>query len=50
MVGISTEAWAGACRIFVWSHCIMIPLSLWKLVDIAVWLYRHVNISVGLTP
>ena len=26
---------------------VSVPLGIWKLIDIAIWLYEHVSISVG---
>jgi hypothetical protein len=26
---------------------ISVPLAVWKLIDILVWIYNHVNISIG---
>lgn len=26
--------------------CIFVPLGLWKLVDIVIWLYKHVSITI----
>jgi len=26
-----------------------LPLALWKLVDIAIWLYKHVDITINLS-
>jgi len=26
--------------------CIFVPLGLWKLVEIIIWLYKHVSISI----
>lgn len=25
--------------------CVAIPLAVWKLIDIAIWLFRHVSIG-----
>lgn len=34
-----------------WMLCISIPLSLWKLIDIAIWLCgwvaKHVHVTLG---
>lgn len=26
---------------------VSVPLGIWKLIDICIWLYEHVSISVG---
>lgn len=28
-----------------WALAVTIPLALWKLVDIAIWLWRHVDFN-----
>ena len=30
--------------------CIAVPLAIWKLVDIAIWIYQHVSVHVGFGP
>lgn len=25
----------------------MLPLAIWKVIDIAIWLFKHVSISIG---
>lgn len=25
--------------------CVSVPLAAWKLIEIAVWLFKHINIS-----
>jgi hypothetical protein len=38
----------GDALIFMfWVAGLSVPLAIWKLIDIAVWLYRHVTISFG---
>jgi hypothetical protein len=34
-------------KMAAWALCISIPLALWKLVDIAIWLWAHVHIAIG---
>ncbi len=37
----------GLMRLFMWAATLAVPLALWKLVDIAVWVCRHVSVSFG---
>jgi hypothetical protein len=34
-------------RIVIISLCISVPLAIWKLVDIAIWLWARVHITIG---
>ena len=37
-------------QLFQWvvvALIIMLPLAIWKLVDICIWLWQHVSINVG---
>ncbi len=27
--------------------CLFVPLGLWKLIDIAIWLYNNIHVQVG---
>ncbi len=31
--------------IMIFALCIAIPLAIWKLVEIAIWLWNHVSIT-----
>jgi len=43
---VNSEAFNGMARIFAFLLIIGIPLALWKLVDIAVWLFNNVEIGL----
>jgi hypothetical protein len=30
-----------------WMLCLSVPLAIWKLVDIAIWLWHHTHIHFG---
>ncbi len=30
-----------------WALCVSIPLGIWKLIEIIVWLWNHVTIDFG---
>lgn len=34
-----------AWRLMVITLCISVPLGLWKLVEIVIWLFKHIDIS-----
>ncbi len=36
-----------ALKAIAWLLAIFIPLGMWKLVEIAIWLYQNVSVSVG---
>ena len=38
-------AFAGLAFMF-FGACLLIPFGLWKLVEVVVWLFKHINISV----
>jgi len=40
----SLTRWVGLGIILL---CIFVPLGLWKLVEIVIWLFKNVNISIG---
>jgi hypothetical protein len=39
----------GLMKRMAWIIAITLPLALWKLVDIAIWLYKHVDIAINLS-
>lgn len=41
------EGLIGLMRLFMWTAVVSVPLAVWKLVDIAVWVCRHVSVSFG---
>lgn len=32
---------------FKYIPIICIPLAIWKVIDIVIWLFKHVSISIG---
>jgi len=36
----------GIFEIGLWAIVIMFPLAIWKLIEIVIWLIKHVSISV----
>lgn len=38
--------WSGAFRLFGFLLFIGVPLAIWKLIDIAIWLVTHVHIGI----
>ena len=36
-----------AMALLLWTAVIAVPLALWKLVEIFVWVCRHVSVSWG---
>jgi len=42
------EAIDSMYRVGIVTLAISVPLALWKLFDIAYWVYKNVSISVGL--
>lgn len=45
MFGDLGDAIVGALRLMFWLLVAAIPLAIWKLVDIAIWLFSHVSVS-----
>lgn len=41
------DAVVGAFRLMFWLLVAAVPLALWKLVDIGIWLFSHISISWG---
>lgn len=41
------EGFCGLLRLFGWAAALSIPLAVWKLVEIAMWVCRHVSVSFG---
>jgi hypothetical protein len=35
------------CRMMLWGLVLFVPLGIWKIVDIIVWIVRNVSVSVG---
>lgn len=31
--------------LFYWLLFVALPLALWKLIDIVIWIFRHLNVS-----
>jgi hypothetical protein len=48
------SGYGDAVDALVWGCAIMlfisVPLAIWKLIDIAIWLYHHIHVTVGATP
>jgi len=38
--------WSGAFKLFGAMIFIGGPLAIWKLIDIAIWLFNHVHIGI----
>ncbi len=41
------DGWYGAVKLMLTVVAITIPLALWKLVEIIIWLWRNVSVTVG---
>ena len=37
----------GLFRLLIWVAVAAVPLAIWKLAEIIVWVCRHVSVSVG---
>lgn len=38
---------AGLFKAGLWMIVISVPLALWKVIDIIIWLYKHITIQWG---
>lgn len=41
------EAFARLFQMMAYALVVFVPLGVWKLIDIVIWLFNHVSISWG---
>ena len=46
MVGRALDGLAMLLRVMFIGLCISVPLAIWKLIDIIIWIYHHIRISI----
>lgn len=46
MSGIG-DAMGELFAIMLWGLFLCVPLAVWKLIDIIIWLVKHINVSWG---
>jgi hypothetical protein len=39
------EVLESAIRFVIVSYAILIPLAIWKMIDIAIWLFSHISVQ-----
>lgn len=40
------DAIDSAYKFIIFSLLVLLPLSIWKLIDIGIWLYNHINVTI----